>query len=77
MVAVTVALCPGSEAQRAGGRDEARSQCQSEDTNKRLIGCTIVINAKGFGSKFELAAALDGRLGIQRFAAIRAWISGL
>jgi S1-C subfamily serine protease len=61
MVAVTVALCPASEAQRAGGPDEARSQCQSEDTNKRLIGCTIVINAKGFGSKFELAAALDGR----------------
>jgi S1-C subfamily serine protease len=61
MVAVTVALCPASEAQRAGGPDEARSQCQSEDTNKRLIGCTIVINAKGFGSKFELADALDGR----------------
>ena len=29
--------------------------------SERLIGCTAVINAKGFGSKFELATAYDGR----------------
>jgi tetratricopeptide (TPR) repeat protein len=61
VTALTVALCVPSNAQRSGGGDETRNQCQSGDTNKRLVGCTIVINAKGFGSKFELAAAYDAR----------------
>jgi tetratricopeptide (TPR) repeat protein len=61
VVALTIILSPPSKAQRAGGRDEARSQCESGDTNNRLVGCTAVINAKGFGSKFELAAAYDAR----------------
>jgi tetratricopeptide (TPR) repeat protein len=60
-VALAIILSPPSKAQRAGGRDEARSQCESGDTNNRLVGCTAVINAKGFGSKFELAAAYDAR----------------
>ena len=44
-----------------GGSDEARLQCQSSDANTRFTGCTIIIEAKGFGSKKSLADALDGR----------------
>jgi S1-C subfamily serine protease len=40
---------------------QAQRQCLSSDTNERLLGCTIVINARGFGSKGDLSAALDGR----------------
>ena len=40
---------------------QARLQCQSSDTNERLLGCTIVINARGFGSRGDLSAAFDGR----------------
>ena len=35
--------------------------CQSSDTEERLRGCTVVINAGGFGSQSKLAEALDGR----------------
>ena len=35
--------------------------CQSSDTDTRLKGCTIVIDAKGHGSSAKLADALDGR----------------
>jgi tetratricopeptide (TPR) repeat protein len=42
-------------------RDRAQRQCQSSDTNERLTGCTIVIDADGFGSKTLLSHALDGR----------------
>jgi hypothetical protein len=35
--------------------------CQSSDENKRLVGCTSVIKADGFGSSSKLADALDGR----------------
>jgi tetratricopeptide (TPR) repeat protein len=41
--------------------DDAWKKCQSQDANKRLIGCTTIINAKGFGSRSRLADALDGR----------------
>jgi tetratricopeptide (TPR) repeat protein len=43
------------------GPKEAQRQCQSQDAAERLIGCTILINGKGFGSKIDLATALDGR----------------
>jgi predicted aspartyl protease len=36
-------------------------QCQSSDADKRLIACTAIINAKGFGSPARLADALDAR----------------
>jgi tetratricopeptide (TPR) repeat protein len=61
VLALTVGLCSPSDAQRGGRRDEARRQCESGNSNQRLVGCTIVIDAKGFGSKFELATALDAR----------------
>jgi tetratricopeptide (TPR) repeat protein len=35
--------------------------CQSSDAEERLRGCTVVINASGFGSQSKLADALDGR----------------
>jgi hypothetical protein len=35
--------------------------CQSSDAEKRLLACTVIINAKGFGSAARLADALDGR----------------
>jgi tetratricopeptide (TPR) repeat protein len=35
--------------------------CQSPDAEKRLVACTAIIDAKGFGSQTGLAAALDGR----------------
>jgi S1-C subfamily serine protease len=39
----------------------AWKKCQSEDVDKQVTGCTIVINAHGFGSLTRLADALDGR----------------
>ena len=39
----------------------AYKNCQSSDAEKRLLACTAVINAKGFGSPARLAEALDGR----------------
>jgi tetratricopeptide (TPR) repeat protein len=41
--------------------DDAWKKCQSQDADKRLIGCTAIIKAKGFGSRSRLADALDGR----------------
>jgi tetratricopeptide (TPR) repeat protein/predicted aspartyl protease len=35
--------------------------CQASDTDTRQKGCTIVIDAKGYGSRTRLADALDGR----------------
>jgi hypothetical protein len=40
---------------------EAENQCQSNDTNKRLVGCTAIINSKGEGYSVALADAFDGR----------------
>jgi hypothetical protein len=40
---------------------DAWKDCQSKDTETRLNGCTVVINANGFGSQRRLADALDGR----------------
>jgi tetratricopeptide (TPR) repeat protein len=40
---------------------EAASQCQSDDTDKRLVGCTAIINARGKGYSVALADAFDGR----------------
>jgi tetratricopeptide (TPR) repeat protein len=39
----------------------AWKDCHSADENKRLVGCTSVINAQGFGNLSKLAEALDGR----------------
>jgi S1-C subfamily serine protease len=39
----------------------AWKKCQSEDVDQQVAGCTIVINANGFGSPTRLADALDGR----------------
>ena len=36
----------------------AASNCQSSDAEKRLLACTALINAKGFGSPARLAEAL-------------------
>jgi tetratricopeptide (TPR) repeat protein len=43
------------------GSAVAWKDCQSADENKRLVGCTYVINAHGFGTLSKLADALDGR----------------
>jgi tetratricopeptide (TPR) repeat protein len=40
---------------------EAERQCQSNDTDKRLAGCTTIINAQGKGYGVALADAYDGR----------------
>src|SRR6202041_1586216 len=42
---------------------EAATQCESSDTETRLIGCTAVINARSRGetSVVSLADAFDGR----------------
>jgi tetratricopeptide (TPR) repeat protein len=58
---VLLSFCSSSKAQQTLNRNEARKQCNSYDANERLIGCTVVINAKGFGSRFEVATAYDGR----------------
>lgn len=52
------ALCDLSLAQNASS---TARDCQSSDTDRRLSGCTKVINAHGFGSQSNLADALDGR----------------
>ena len=41
--------------------DGAWKNCQSQDADQRIIGCTTIINANGFGSRSRLADALDGR----------------
>jgi peptidoglycan hydrolase-like protein with peptidoglycan-binding domain len=40
---------------------EADNECHSSDTEKRLIGCTAIINSKARRSSFSLWDALDGR----------------
>jgi tetratricopeptide (TPR) repeat protein len=40
---------------------DAAGQCQSEDTDKRLVGCTAIINVRGKGYSVALADAFDGR----------------
>jgi tetratricopeptide (TPR) repeat protein len=40
---------------------DAWSECRSPDADNRLRGCTIVIDANGYGSQSKLAIALDGR----------------
>jgi tetratricopeptide (TPR) repeat protein len=53
-----------TDAQTAMARNNlavAWRDCQSSDADKRLSGCTSVINASGFGSPSKLADALDGR----------------
>ena len=40
---------------------ETERQCQSNDTDKRLAGCTTIINAQGKGYGVALADAYDGR----------------
>lgn len=42
-------------------RREAWAGCQSSDPQRRLVDCTIVISANGFGSDKRLADALDSR----------------
>jgi tetratricopeptide (TPR) repeat protein len=40
---------------------QAASDCQSNDANQRLQGCTAIINAKGKGYRVALPDAYDGR----------------
>jgi tetratricopeptide (TPR) repeat protein len=40
---------------------EAANQCQSNDSDKRLVGCAAIINVKGKGYSVALADAFDGR----------------
>ena len=40
---------------------EIWKSCQSSDADTRLVGCTAIIKATGFGSQSRLADALDGR----------------
>jgi tetratricopeptide (TPR) repeat protein len=40
---------------------QAWKNCQSQDTNLRVVGCTAIINADGAGSPSRLADALDAR----------------
>jgi tetratricopeptide (TPR) repeat protein len=45
-------------------RAKSRDRCmegQSQDADQRIIGCTTIINANGFGARSRLADALDGR----------------
>ena len=43
--------------------DQAVGQCQSGDAEKRLLGCTAIIDkrSRGFGTTISLADALEGR----------------
>ena len=40
---------------------QAWKNCQSDDPDSQLNGCTLVIDAGGFGSRSRLAGALEGR----------------
>jgi tetratricopeptide (TPR) repeat protein len=40
---------------------EAATLCQSSDAEKRVLGCTAIIDAKGKGYQTSLADAFDGR----------------
>jgi tetratricopeptide (TPR) repeat protein len=52
---------PGDNSGPGVSPNQARLQCQSPDATARFTGCTIIIDAKGWGSKKTLADALDGR----------------
>jgi len=54
-------LILGTSAFAQNASSAASRDCQSSDTDRRLSGCTKVINARGFGSQLNLADALDGR----------------
>jgi tetratricopeptide (TPR) repeat protein len=54
-------LILGTSAFAQNASSAASKDCQSSDTNRRLSGCTEVINARGYGSQSNLADALDGR----------------
>lgn len=60
---VSVPLAPSSKAISASdiSPKQAENLCQSSDTNQRMIGCTSVINGRGFGSRVDLVDAFDGR----------------
>ena len=40
---------------------QAWKSCQSQDADQRLMGCTVIINENGGGSRSRLSDALDGR----------------
>jgi tetratricopeptide (TPR) repeat protein len=40
---------------------QAWKSCQSPDADKRVVGCTVIINENGGGSRSRLSDALDGR----------------
>jgi len=54
-------LILGTSAFAQNDSSAASRDCQSSDADRRLRGCTEVINARGFGSQSILADALDGR----------------
>jgi tetratricopeptide (TPR) repeat protein len=41
--------------------NQAWKSCQSQDADQRLVGCTVIINKNGGGSRSRLSDALDGR----------------
>ena len=45
----------------AQDKTTAWKTCQSSDADQRLLSCTTIINAKGFGSAARLSQALDAR----------------
>ena len=40
---------------------QAWKSCQSPDADKRVVGCTVIVNENGGGSRSRLSDALDGR----------------
>ena len=52
---------PQAPSQPALPPKQAQEQCQSKDAEKRLSGCTAIIDRKGEGFSIALADALDGR----------------
>ena len=64
ILVATIFTCFGTEIRFASAQSissVAWKECQSSDADKRLRGCTAIIDAKGFGSQSKLADALDGR----------------
>jgi tetratricopeptide (TPR) repeat protein len=57
---IAILSCPQPTSAQDSISDSWKN-CQSSDANKRVGGCTAIIDAKGAGSRSRLSDALDGR----------------
>jgi len=58
---ICILFCSVTAASATPASDAAWKDCQAQNENTRIAGCSTIIAAQGFGSKKRLADAYDGR----------------